>query len=252
MNYQEALKKLNKLLGISHSFNSYKVNGTDQEIVVDGDLRVGENVYTVSENGQIPAPDMEVELDDSTQIIIKDGKVQEISYDMEKQEKFVEAMLKDGTVVESATFDVGEEVFVVGEDGTKSLAPDGEHELALKDSEGREVVIRIITKDGKIVERMNVEEANPEVPTQEEMGDLSIMDPALDEDFKKVMMEKMDLLMELIERVSEGYEDMKSKVEKFSKEPAGTPISQPKNISKEMLESKFEAFEKIRAIRNKK
>lgn len=67
------------------------------------------------------------------------------------------AKLADGTIVESPTFDVGEDLFVVSEDGTKTPAPDGEHELALKDSEGNEVLIKAITKDGKIVERENVE-----------------------------------------------------------------------------------------------
>jgi hypothetical protein len=67
------------------------------------------------------------------------------------------AKLKDGTIVESATFDVGEDLFVVSEDGTKTLAPDGEHELALKDESGNENLIKVITKDGKIVERENVE-----------------------------------------------------------------------------------------------
>ena len=67
------------------------------------------------------------------------------------------ARLKDGTIVESATFDVGEDLFVVSEDGTKVAAPDGEHELALKDTEGNETLIKVISKDGKIVERENVE-----------------------------------------------------------------------------------------------
>jgi len=67
------------------------------------------------------------------------------------------ARLKDGTIVESPTFDVGEDLFVVSEDGTKVAAPDGEHELALKDSEGNETLIKVISKDGKIVERENVE-----------------------------------------------------------------------------------------------
>ncbi len=67
------------------------------------------------------------------------------------------AKLKDGTIVESATFDVGEDLFVVSEDGTKTPAPDGEHELSLKDTEGNEVLIKVITKGGKIEERENVE-----------------------------------------------------------------------------------------------
>ena len=75
------------------------------------------------------------------------------------------ARLKDGTIVESPTFDVGEDLFVVSEDGTKTPAPDGEHELALKDSEGNENLIKVITKDGKIEERENVELADEDAET---------------------------------------------------------------------------------------
>jgi hypothetical protein len=77
-----------------------------------------------------------------------------------KKEEEVEmtyARLADGTIVESPTFDVGEPVEVVSEDGTKTPAPDGEHELVLRDTEGNEVPFKVITKDGKIVERENVE-----------------------------------------------------------------------------------------------
>jgi hypothetical protein len=72
------------------------------------------------------------------------------------------AKLADGTIVESPTFDVGEPLEVVSEDGTKSPAPDGEHELMLKDEEGNENRMKVITKDGKIVERENVELADAE------------------------------------------------------------------------------------------
>jgi hypothetical protein len=67
------------------------------------------------------------------------------------------ARLADGTIVESPTFDVGEPVEVVSEDGTKTPAPDGEHELVLKDTEGNETTFKVITKDGVITERENVE-----------------------------------------------------------------------------------------------
>ena len=71
--------------------------------------------------------------------------------------KMTYAKLADGTIVESATFDVGEPIEVVAEDG-KTPAPDGEHELFLRDEEGNEVRIRVIVKDGIITERENVEE----------------------------------------------------------------------------------------------
>jgi hypothetical protein len=81
------------------------------------------------------------------------------------------AKLKDGTIVESPTFDVGEDLFVVSEDGEKTPAPDGEHELSLKDSEGNEVLIKVITKDGKITERENVELEDVEVKDIPQAGE---------------------------------------------------------------------------------
>ena len=77
--------------------------------------------------------------------------------------------LKDGTILESNTFDVGEDISVVSEDGSKSPAPAGEHEIALKDSEGNEVIIRVLVADGKITERQNVEEAKPEAPEESQV-----------------------------------------------------------------------------------
>lgn len=75
----------------------------------------------------------------------------------EKEVEMTFAKLADGTILESPTFDVGEMVEVVSEDGAKTPAPDGEHEIILKDSEGKDVRIKVETKDGKITERENVE-----------------------------------------------------------------------------------------------
>jgi hypothetical protein len=95
---------------------------------------------------------------------------------------FTYAKLADGTIVESPTFDVGESVDVVTEDG-KTPAPDGEHELALKDSEGNEVLIKVMTKDGKITERENVElPASEEEKEVEEMESIAGGDMGDDEE----------------------------------------------------------------------
>ena len=76
---------------------------------------------------------------------------------LEAEVELTYAKLADGTIVESATFDVGEDLFVVSEDGTKTPAPNGTHELMLRDTEGNETLLKVITEDGKIVERENVE-----------------------------------------------------------------------------------------------
>ncbi len=85
------------------------------------------------------------------------GKILAILSADSEEVLFTDAQSKDGAILQSPTFDVGEDVEVVSEDGTKSPAPDGEHEISLRDTEGNEVLIKIITKDGKIVERENVE-----------------------------------------------------------------------------------------------
>jgi hypothetical protein len=95
---------------------------------------------------------------------------------------FTYAKLADGTIVESPTFDVGEAVEVVTEEG-KTPAPDGEHELALKDSEGNEVLIKVMTKDGVITERENVElPASEEAKKVEEMESIAGGDMGDDEE----------------------------------------------------------------------
>jgi hypothetical protein len=90
---------------------------------------------------------------------------------LEEEVALTYAKLADGTIVESATFDVGEELFVVSEDGTKSPAPNGTHELMLKDTEGNETLLKVITEDGKIVERENVELKAEEIQTEPLEGD---------------------------------------------------------------------------------
>ena len=254
MNYQDAIRKINKLLGL-YKFNSYKIKENGNEIITEGDLMVGEPIYIINKDGQIPAPDGEFELDDTTKITIKDGLVQKINYDnMEQKQNFVEAMLKDGTVVKSPTFDVGEEVKVVSPDGAEQPSPDGEHELKLKDTEGKEVLIKITTKDGKITERENVELPEPEMEeVEEEMG---MTTPGLSqgndnmEGFKKEIMAVLGEIKDKIDAVVADQEEMKKKVSKFAKEPAGEPLRVGKNqIQTELNQAKDDYISQLVSIR---
>lgn len=252
MTYQEALKKINKLLGL-YKFQSYRIKENGNEIITEGDLKVGEPIYIINKDGQIPAPDGEFELEDTTMIKIKDGLVQEIKYDYMEQAKqsFVEAALKDGTIVKSPTFDVGEDVMVVSPDGKEQPAPDGEHELMLKDSEGKEVLIKIMTKDGKIVERENVELPEPEME-EEEMGmtpDLSQGNDNM-EGFKKEVMGILSEIKEKVDSMVKDQEEMKAKVSKFAKEPAGEPLRIGKNqIQTELNQIKDDYVSQLVRIR---
>lgn len=254
MNYQDAIRKINKLLGL-YKFNSYKIAESGDEIITEGELTIGEPIYIINKDGQIPAPDGEFELDDTTKVTIKDGKIDKINYDnMEKQQNFVEATLKDGTVVKSPTFDVGEDVKVVSPDGKEIPAPDGEHELKLKDSEGKEVLIKIMTKDGKITERENVELPEPEMEeVEEDMGMTPELSQGNDtmEGFKKEVMGLLTEIKDKIDGVIKDQEEMKAKVSKFAKEPAGEPLKVAKNqIQTELNSYKNDAFAQLLRTRH--
>jgi hypothetical protein len=136
---------------------------------------------------------------------------------------FTYAKLADGTIVESPTFDVGETVDVVTEDG-KTPAPDGEHELSLKDSEGNEVLIKVMTKDGIITERENVELgddkevkmesiAGGDMGDDEEVATEETAEP-IDEDMKKhndmkKVMEDMSYRIEELEKKMQSMMEVK-------------------------------------------
>jgi len=136
---------------------------------------------------------------------------------------FTYAKLADGTILESPTFDVGEMAEVVSEDG-KSPAPAGEHELILRDSEGKEERIKIIVDaEGKITERENVElgekEEKMESIAGDDMGDDEEVDTEetaepIDEDMKKhndmkKVMEDMTYRIEELEKKMQSMQDVK-------------------------------------------
>lgn len=100
---------------------------------------------------------------------------------LEKEEVlFTYAKLADGTILESPTFDVGESVEVVTESG-KSPAPNGEHEIILKDTEGNDTTIKIYVTDGMITQRDNVE-LEGEVEIEVEKSDEVAMESIAGED----------------------------------------------------------------------
>ena len=147
---------------------------------------------------------------------------------LEKEEvKLTTARLEDGTVVESDTFDVGQEVFVVGEDGEKSPAPNGEHELFLRDEEGNEVRIRIITEDGLITERENVEELpadeaeslEEEEEKKEELAEVS--EEEIEAEEEEVKEEEISL-----EDIKKGYEEMAYRIEELEKKIAEMQVEE--------------------------
>lgn len=148
----------------------------------------------------------------------------------ETAEVFTIAETDKGVKVESKTFDVGEEVMVIGEDGEKKPAPDGEHQVVLKDTSGNENKIRFITKDGKITERENVEEME------------QVMEIA------NLFSQAIKNLEVKIDELGAQQKRLEDKFQKFSKEPAGSRVYTQKTINEESkpINTKYEGFRKLR------
>lgn len=131
-----------------------------------------------------------------------------LSIDKEEVE-FTTARLEDGTLVSSPTFDVGETLEVISDDGTRTPAPDGTHDLKLMDESGEEEFIRVRTEGGEIVERENIEMEDEEV---QDIPESSTPDESnVREDVpNEVQMEEEEEMEEKDE------EDMATKVDKMS------------------------------------
>lgn len=220
------------------------VDGTILRMSMDV-LEEGVRVKKVGYDGSLSAiHDGDFETKSGEVLTITGGQVVGIMSKKEKEmeggkfkkeahsDAFVEAKTYDGAIVDSPTFDVGEAIDVV-KDGEKSPAPDGEHQIMLKDSEGNEVKIRVMVKDGKIVERENVEE-----PEMDEM-----------KAFTDAFAEAMKRLESKLDSMEKKYDVLESKFQKFSSEPAGTKV--PKQLNQDTfskpVNSRVEGWKRLRA-----
>jgi hypothetical protein len=250
MTSKEAIKKIMTILNFSEQkfFESKTEQGVAMKM--EDELEVGKVLYVVTDEGMIPAPAGVHKMEDGTEIETdemgavskikmgdytygetEDEKLEDKKEEEVKEDSMVEA--KSGDLkLESPTFDVGETIDVVSEDGSKTPAPDGEHQLELKDSEGNEVKIRVMVKDGKIMERENVEEVAEE---------FSVLVEAFATTIKK--------LETKIEEMARKNEVLEAKFKKFSNEPAGSKVTN-NQINQETFStsvpSKLEGMRRLR------
>lgn len=208
----------------------------DGEIMrVEGDEpTVGRLTKKVSYDGALlPFTDGTYETADGKMISIVGGEIKGI-IEKGKDQAFTIAETAQGVKVESNTFDVGEDVFVLDGD-SKTPAPDGEHEVVLKDESGNENKIRFITKDGKITERENVEEEDMEAEKIAEMFSKAL----------KNLESKIDILVS-------RQNQLENKVQKFAKEPAGDRVYTQKTIADSKSDNdRVDAIKRLRAAMNK-
>jgi hypothetical protein len=205
----------------------------DGEIMrVEGDVpTVGRLTKKVSYDGALlPFADGDYETEDGKIISIVGGAIEGVK-EKGKDESFTIAETAQGAKVESKTFDVGEEVYVLDGD-SKTPAPDGEHQVVLKDESGNENKVRFITKDGIITERENVEEMSAEKIAE-------LFSAAL-----KKIENKIDVLVT-------KQTELESKFKKFSKEPAGDRVYNQKTFAEAPAIDRMESFKRLREAMKK-
>jgi major membrane immunogen (membrane-anchored lipoprotein) len=254
MNATEAINNIVKLLGLQfkkENFSStFLVDGTTEVTNnSDAELEVGQTLFIVKDGTLVPAPMGEhetrdgfiVSLDGESTIIAIAKKDQNMKTEVNTEDdsimEYTKATDAQGKVLESKTFDVGEDCNYVKEDGSTEPCPDGEHQVVLKDESGNENKIRIVVKDGKIVERENVEE---------------MMKPAMmNSDFSKDIndiKESMGQLLALVDSMNGKFKtelnSLKTDFDSFKKLPERKAVEEKKTYTESFADYKESVADK--------
>lgn len=253
MNATEAIDRIVKLLGLRFAKEKFFVTVLDDGETqvtnnLDGELMVGQTLYVVGEATLTPAPmgthttreGLILTLDEESTITKIEVTTSEAEVEVEenqievenKKEEMVKAKDAQGQTLESPTFDVGEEVYVLTQDGGKLPAPDGEHQVVLTDSEGNEVKIRIQTVDGKIVQRENVEE----------MNDFSTQIAEL----KSGITQLLEVMNSMNGSFKTQINSLKEDFEKFKNSPDRKPIEKKANFKESFDDFKVDFLKELR------
>lgn len=216
----------------------------DDTIINTEKLEVGKSVSKINEAFEAVAlEDGSYKLKENFEIEVSNGEITAV------KEIFVEAKLKDGTVVkvEGDSLAEGAAVKVITEEMPDGIAaPDGVHML----EDGSEVE----TKDGIIVsvkspEGMMDGESEPMPEDSVDAGD-------------PIQVELMEMLKDFVKKISEkmstmeqNYSSLQNEFNAFKSEPAGKKIADGKTefnkISGDSADDKFNALMAFRQINKK-
>jgi hypothetical protein len=246
MNATEAINNIVKLLGLQfkkENFSStFLVDGTTEVTNnSDAELEVGQTLFIVKDGTLVPAPMGEhetrdgfiVSLDGESTIIAIAKKDKEMKSEVNSEDdsmmEYTEAKDAQGQILESTTFDVGEKVYTVKEDGSKEPCSDGEKQVVLKDESGNENKIRIQVKDGIITQRENVEEED-----SEDMMKPSMMNSDFSKDINDIK-ESMGQLLALVDSMNGKFKtelnSLKTDFDSFKKLPERKAVEEKKTYT---------------------
>ena len=241
MDATTAINNIRKMLGLQfkkETFTStFLVDGTTEVTNnMEEDFQVGQTLYVVKESTLVPAPEgshttrdgMVVSVDTESTIIAITSEDKstdaEVEQEASKDMNYTEARDSQGQILESSTFDVGEDVFLVKDDGSKVPAPNGEHQVVLKDTSGNENKIRIQVLDGKIIQRENVEGMmKPETMSADFSKDI--------EDIKLSLNNLLELVGSMNGKFKTEFNSLKTDFESFKKLPERKSVEEVKTYT---------------------
>ena len=257
MNATQAIDSIVKLLGLQFKKESFKStfleDGTEVTNNMDGEFEVGQTLYVVKESTLSPAPagthltreKLAVTVDEeSTIIAIASEKAESTEVEVEiegemKDMKMTIAEDAQGQMLESATFDVGEDVYLIKEDGSKEPAPNGEHQVVLKDESGNENKIRIEVMDGKIIQRENVEGMmKPEMMNADFSKDIN--------DIKESLSKLIEVMDNMNGKFKTELSSLKTDFDTFKKSPERTPVDEKKTYTDSFSDYRLDIIKNLR------
>jgi hypothetical protein len=240
MDATTAINNIRKMLGLQFKKETFKstflIDGnTEVTNNMEEDFQVGQTLYVVKESTLAPAPEgshetrdgfiVSVDSESTIIAIVSADKSTDAEVEQEngKMMDYTEARDAQGQILESPTFDVGEDVYLV-KDGEKSPAPDGEHQVVLKDTSGNENKIRIQVKDGKIIQRENVEEMmKPEMMNADFSKDI--------EDIKLSLNNLLELVGSMNGKFKTELNSLKTDFDTFKKLPERKSVEEKKTYT---------------------
>ncbi len=255
MNAKQAIDKIAELLRFTfkaEKFYSTKlVDGTEVTNNLDEDFKIGQVLYVVGDSTLTPAPAGEHETREGLKVTVDSEsvivaiEVADAEDDAVEEQEMTRAEDAQGQILESDTFDVGEKVFLVKEDGSTEPAPNGEHQVVLKDTSGNENKIRIQVLDGVITERSNVEEMAQESGVITDAPDvqriIDMLVPVVEE------MKKMKTEMESMKnKMSADLSALTSDFDKFKKSPEKFSVVEKKTFKESLDDYKLEIIKSMR------
>lgn len=257
MNAAQAIDNIVKMLGLQFKKETFKstflTDGTTEVTnnMDDEDFQPGQSLYVVKESTLAPAPEGSHETREGVVITVDSESViiavsqkdiadeAEVKEEAGKEMEYTEAKDAQGQTLESSTFDVGEDVFLVKEDGSKEPAPDGEHQVTLKDTSGNENKIRIQVKDGKITERENVEEMmKPEEMSVDFSKDI--------EDIKSSINNLLELVGSMNGKFKTELNSLKTDFDTFKKSPERKAVEEKKSYTQSFSDYQLELIKSLR------